>query len=546
MSIPVTGSWTLTFDEEFNGTALNKDVWGDNWLGADGAITKPINSEELGAYDPAQVSVSGGVLHLNAIESPVAVNGINYRYRSGIVQSHDSFSQTYGYFEAKIFLQGKDGRISNWPAFWTAGENWPEDGEMDVMEGLGGEAAYHFHSPSGGPGESVDGDFTGWHVFAALWEPGKVSYYYDNRFVGEIATGITDSPMYLILNLGIGVHSLISVPAEMQVDWVHVYSNDPSAVAVTPQPGYEGPGGIEQIPEVFGTAADDMLTGSALAERIVGRDGNDTVSGLGGDDVLSGGDGADFLQGGAGDDWINGGAGVDAMNGGNGDDVYHVDHGGDIVDETGAAGIDRVGAEVSFNLANATRVRGDVEKLVLRGTDDLDGYGNALDNVLIGNAGNNVLYGATGDDVLSGGDGSDRFAGAAGDDRVLGGAGADTLTGGAGADRLRGGLGGDTFVFAAVGSSVPGAGGFDCIGDFNRGERDRISLSAIDADTTTAGNQAFSFIGTAVFSGQSGELRYEVRGSALFVHGDVDGDGNADLAIKLADIAAISSGDFFL
>ena len=57
MSIPVDSSWTLTFAEEFNGTSLNSDVWGSNWLGVPGTVTKPVNTLELAAYDPAQVSV---------------------------------------------------------------------------------------------------------------------------------------------------------------------------------------------------------------------------------------------------------------------------------------------------------------------------------------------------------------------------------------------------------------------------------------------------------------------------------------------------------
>ena len=111
MAIPIDSSWTLTFDEEFNGTSLDTDVWSANWLGAPGAVTPPINGAELAAYDPDQVSVYDGSLHLTAVQSPVTVNGTEYDYSSGIVQTNGSFEQTYGYFEARIYLPEADGEI---------------------------------------------------------------------------------------------------------------------------------------------------------------------------------------------------------------------------------------------------------------------------------------------------------------------------------------------------------------------------------------------------------------------------------------------------
>src|SRR5580765_3020812 len=222
MAVPINSSWNLTFDDEFNGASLNTSKWTANWLGSPTAITKPINPAETAAYDPAQATVSDGSLHLKAIASPVSVGGVSYADRSGMVQSHDKFEQAYGYFEAKVFLPGTGGQVANWPAFWTDGESWPTNGEMDIMEGLGGKAAYHFHSPSGGPGSAVNGDYTGWHIFAGLWEPGSVTFYYDNVEVGKITTGITGAPQYLILNNGIGGYGGATlVPSDMQVDWVH-------------------------------------------------------------------------------------------------------------------------------------------------------------------------------------------------------------------------------------------------------------------------------------------------------------------------------------
>lgn len=249
---PIDASWKLTFDEEFNGTQVDSTKWGTNWLGAPGAITKPINSAEIGAYDPAQVSVSGGKLHLAAIAKQVkAADGKTYDYASGIVQSFRKFEQAFGYIEARIYLPGSNGKIHNFPAFWMNGDHsrygqsWPYAGELDIMEGLGGGyAQYHFHSPTTHAGGGPKTDFTGWHVYAALWERGMVTYYYDGVQVGRLNSGITEFPMYLILNNGLSLEhgGALSVPSTMQVDYVHVYSNDPAAKAVAPQPGYGGPG----------------------------------------------------------------------------------------------------------------------------------------------------------------------------------------------------------------------------------------------------------------------------------------------------------------
>ncbi len=80
------------------------------------------------------------------------------------------------------------------------------------------------------------------------------------------------------------------------------------------------------------------------------------------------------------------------------------------------------------------------------------------------------------------------------------------LRGGAGKDTLTGGIGGDRFVFAATGDSVTGANA-DRITDFSRAQGDRIDLSAIDANTGAAGNQAFTFIGSGAFTHHAGQLR---------------------------------------
>jgi beta-glucanase (GH16 family) len=219
----IPGTWRLAWSDDFSGPALDTSKWSTGWFGS--GVTPPVNSQEQDCYDPSQVNTAGGNLNLTAIAKAQTVNGRSFPYTSGIVTTMGKFTFTHGAVEARINLSGTNGKIDNWPAFWADGTGtWPMTGELDVMEGLGGYAAYHFHSLSGGPGADVSGNYTGWHTYAADWQPGVVTYYYDGHAVGQITTGITSNPMYLILNDAVGGQGGQAVaPSTMQVDYVRVW-----------------------------------------------------------------------------------------------------------------------------------------------------------------------------------------------------------------------------------------------------------------------------------------------------------------------------------
>jgi Ca2+-binding RTX toxin-like protein len=164
--------------------------------------------------------------------------------------------------------------------------------------------------------------------------------------------------------------------------------------------------------------------------------------------------------------------------------------------------------------------------LTLNGSTKADTLaGGSAEDTINGLAGNDSLYGYAGDDIINGGDGSDR---------IFGDLGADTLTGGAGAD---------TFTFSALADSSASA--MDRIVDFSRWQNDKISLSAIDANSLVAGDQAFAFIGSSGFTGKAGQLRSYVSNSTTYVAGDVNGDGIADFAINLGNVT-VQASDFLL
>ena len=281
---------------------------------------------------------------------------------------------------------------------------------------------------------------------------------------------------------------------------------------------------------IFGENGRDALRGGAQNDRLFGGNGADTILGEAGNDLLNGGTGRDLLLGGAGDDNLFGGAGIDTINGGAGNDVITLTDALDVV--VGGSGIDTVRtASVSINLANTVGV----ERAVVFGQQDfrlLADSNGAVANTLFGNAGDNVIAGFAGNDLLGGN---------AGDDRLIGGPGNDVLIGGFGRDLLEGGGGRDQFRYDAVGDSRPGATR-DVIVGFQNG--DRINLALLDADVRAGGNQAFTSVGSAGFTGAGGEVRYKVAGESTFVQVDITGNRSPDLEILLREFTDLGDASF--
>lgn len=325
-----------------------------------------------------------------------------------------------------------------------------------------------------------------------------------------------------------------------------------------------------------GNTLANLMTGNAANNSLSGGDGNDTLNGGAGNDTLIGGAGndtyvidsandviteaasagtdtaqsdvtytlgsnvenliltgdsaisgigntlANVITGNAAKNTLDGGSGADSLNGGLGDDTYVVDNAADIVTEAASAGLDTVQSTISYTLAV------NVENLAQAGTSNINATGNALANAITGNTGNNLLDGAAGFDTIQGGSGADTLAGGTG-------AFSDWLFGGAG-DATR-----DVFVFKSATESAVGTSR-DIVYDFVSGTDD-IDLSLIDANVTTAGDQAFLFKG---MTATANAVWYVASGSDLILRGDINGDTTADFEIRLASVSSLVVGDFIL
>jgi len=135
---------TLTFSDEFNTLSLwngTSGTWNTNyWWGQPNGSTLPGNGEQEwyinNLYAPTSSvkpwTVSNGVMTLTAAPASTSIQPYinNYQYTSGMIQTYESFTQQYGYFEIRAQLPAGQGV---WPAFWLLPANgtWPP--EIDAL-----------------------------------------------------------------------------------------------------------------------------------------------------------------------------------------------------------------------------------------------------------------------------------------------------------------------------------------------------------------------------------------------------------------------------
>ncbi|TPI32054.1 glycosyl hydrolase family protein [Mesorhizobium sp. B3-2-1] len=241
----------LSFSDDFNTLNLHNaqgGTWDTNFSwGAPNGSTLSDNAElqwYINAnYAPTSsvhpFSVDNGVLTITAAQAPADIKPLinNYEYTSGVLTTHDSFSQTYGYFEMRADLPENAGA---WPAFWLLPEDgsWPP--ELDVVETRGQDPnslIMTAHSNETGTHTKVTStvntmDTAGFHTYGVLWTPEKLVWTYDGVQVAEAATpSDMNKPMYMLVNLAVGGFAgsppdHLATPAEMKIDYIRAYTLD--------------------------------------------------------------------------------------------------------------------------------------------------------------------------------------------------------------------------------------------------------------------------------------------------------------------------------
>jgi beta-glucanase (GH16 family) len=224
--------WDLTFDDEFDGTALDATKWVPHYN-----YTAIIN-HELQAYVPDAFSITDGILSITAKHEPGVQGGKTQQYRSGAMTTSGKFSQQYGYFEVRCKLPHGKGF---WPAFWLLPDvnHWPP--EIDIFENIGLEDhilhfTNHWKDDAGharGKGQQTNGpDYTAdFHTVAIDWEPDKMVWYVDDVEQCRVTDHIPAEKMFLLLNLAVGgdwpksPDANTQFPSTFDIDYVRVYQH---------------------------------------------------------------------------------------------------------------------------------------------------------------------------------------------------------------------------------------------------------------------------------------------------------------------------------
>ncbi len=238
--IPAPPGMKLVWHDEFDGKKVDKANWtydlgGGGWGNGEA---------QFYTNRPENARTENGLLIIEAKQEKYEGS----YYTSARLKTQGLQKFQYGRIEARIKVPAGAGL---WPAFWMLGagfdgSNWPDCGEIDIMEYVGKEPDLVMGTAHG-PGYSGALGLSRWnrqtydiaddfHIFAIEWQAGQIKWLYDGAEYFTLTPAdlsgrewVFDRPFFIILNLAIGgtlggTIGLDTVfPEQVQVDYVRVF-----------------------------------------------------------------------------------------------------------------------------------------------------------------------------------------------------------------------------------------------------------------------------------------------------------------------------------
>ena len=238
---PPGSSWQLVFDDEFDGTELDPNLWTIHT----GARRDAINTADA-------ISVANGNLTITTYTS----GGSHY---TGFISTRNSFLGTFGYWEASIRFEDASGM---WSAFWMQsptmgnpiGDPATAGAEIDIVEhrfvdsagaDISNKAQHTLHWDSYGsahrsvaslnnnPGPiPLQGNF---HTYGVLWTPAGYQFFVDGIWRWSTSQGLSQRSEFIYVTSEVMNNSWAgTIPpggygerdqsqVQMTVDWVRVW-----------------------------------------------------------------------------------------------------------------------------------------------------------------------------------------------------------------------------------------------------------------------------------------------------------------------------------
>ena len=232
--------WNIVFEDNFDGTELNTDVW-NVWDFTDWQYF----------YSPESVFLDGkgnliNRMQINETEHPE----YGYTKQTGAITTLDKFENTYGYYEIRMIPNMTSGL---WSAYWlVSGDMSDKDATNDGSAANGFEVDivetyYYRDDPAqtihwdgyhndqtktksfsmAGMSQIFDGNY---HTFAFRWTPDEYAFLIDGVVTNRTSEmGICNQPAYLLVSAHYGnAGDLLLKPGEysdMIVDYVKVYQS---------------------------------------------------------------------------------------------------------------------------------------------------------------------------------------------------------------------------------------------------------------------------------------------------------------------------------
>ncbi len=247
--VPVDESdgWELVWSDEFDGESIDET----NWTYDLGGWGWGNGEAQFYTSRPENARVENGLLVISLLQEKYEES----YYTSARLKTQGLREFQYGRIEARMKVPHGAG---TWPAFWMLGasfgrdeddpnaSNWPDAGEIDVMEHVGRKPQVTYGTIHG-PGYAGAGSLGGWntqdydiadefHTYAIEWDESGIVWFYDGEPFYEIGPDdlggrewVYDQPFFLIVNLALGgtfggnIALDNEYPLHLYVDHVRVY-----------------------------------------------------------------------------------------------------------------------------------------------------------------------------------------------------------------------------------------------------------------------------------------------------------------------------------